>query len=399
MKALSDVIVLDFTHMLAGPFGTMLLADMGARTIKIEPPGAGEQTRRLQENHPDYSLHGMGSYMLTLGRNKESVAIDLKNSKGRALLHRLVQHADVVMNNFSPGVPKRLGIDHASLAAINPRIITCSLTGFGETGPEPNRPAFDMVAQGWSGGMSITGEPGQPPVRPGLPFADLNAGMFAAIGILGALHARETTGRGQHVDISMLDSQISLLTYMATMALMSGRDPVQLGNAHFGHTPYDSFRTKTGYLILAVVTDQQWRSLVEVLDAAALDDPAFATPAGRLEARPFITEQVQARLATDTCEAWLARLKAASVPAGPVNGFLQALNDPQVRARNMVVRVEHPLGGSMEEPGNPVKLSDTYEDTFAPPPLVGQHTDAVLRDLLGLESAEIAELRKAGAIG
>ena len=242
MQPLAGITVLDLTHMLSGPYGTMTLTDLGARTIKVEPPGKGEGTRELLAGHPDYSRDGMGAYFMTLNRSKESVCIDLKSDAGRAVFYDLVRHADVVFDNFGAGVPQRLKIDHATLAAINPRIITCSVTGFGETGPDTQRPAFDQVVQGMGGGMSITGRPDDAPVRGGIPIGDLGGGIFGAMGVLAALQARHVTGVGQHVDVSMLDAQISLLTYMATMHLMSGHVPGRIGNSHFVHVPYNTFR-------------------------------------------------------------------------------------------------------------------------------------------------------------
>ncbi len=399
MKALPDLLVLDFTHVLAGPYATMLLADLGARIIKIEPPGEGESTRKLLANDPEHSVAGMGAYFLTLNRNKRSVAIDLKSEEGRALVHRLAERADVAVNNFARGVPERLGIDHGTLSARNPRIVTCAITGFGENGPAADRAAFDMVAQGMGGGMSITGEAGGRPLRAGIPIGDLGGGLFAALGILAALHARTLTGRGQHVDISMLDGQISLLNYIATMALLSGHNPVALGNRHGVHVPYDTFQTSTRPLILAIIADNFWAALVEVLDVPALRDPAFATQPGRLARKDFITAAVQAALARESCEVWLERLGARRIPCAPVNDVLSALADPQVLARDMVATVDHPSGRSVKMPGNPVKLSETHEESFSPPPALGAHTDAVLAELLGLSAAEIAALRARRTIG
>jgi crotonobetainyl-CoA:carnitine CoA-transferase CaiB-like acyl-CoA transferase len=399
MKALSDIVVLDFTHMLSGPYGTMLLADLGAQTIKVEPLGAGEGTRKLLAKDPENSLKGMGAYFLTLNRNKRSICIDLKTEQGQAIARELAKKADVVFDNFSRGVMGRLGLSHEELSAINPRIITCSVTGFGETGPQPDRPAFDMVAQGMGGGMSITGEADGRPLRAGIPIGDLGGGIFGAMGVLAALHARERTGRGQHLDISMLDVQISMLNYMATMYFLSGQNPGGLGNGHFVHVPYDTFRTKTRSLILAIITDNFWASLVDLLDLPELRASRFETQPGRFAEREFINATIQAELEKDTCEAWLDKLHARRIPCAPVNDFQHALSDPQVLARDMVVTVEHPLGGSIKMPGNPIKLSETHAETFSPPPLIGQHTEEVLQSLLGLSEAEIASLRQHGIVG
>ena len=397
MKPLQDILVLDLTHMLSGPYATMALADLGARTIKVEPL-SGEGTRKLLATDPRNSLHGMGAYFLTLNRNKESVCIDLKSEQGLALFHELVRKADVVVNNFGPGVPQKLKIDYAALSAVNPRIITCSITGFGETGPSPNRPAFDQVAQGMGGGMSITGLPGGQPLRAGIPIGDLGGGMWGIVGILAALHARTITGRGQHVDISMLDAQISLLNYMATMYFLSGENPGPLGNGHFVHVPYNTFRTQDRWIIIAVIADSGWPGVVEALAMDELRNPEFLTQPGRWKHRDFINAKVQEGLLRNTCDHWLKEFAKHRVPAAPVNDFQNALDDPQVRARNMVVHVNHPLGGGTDMPGNPVKLSATPAETFTPPPLLGAQTSAVLRELLGHSDAELAALRARGVI-
>ena len=399
MRALEGVIVLDLTHMLSGPYGTMLLADLGARTIKVEPPGKGEGTRRLLETAPEFSRDGQGAYFVTLSRNKESVAIDLKSEAGLALFYDLVRKADVVVSNFGAGVTKRLKIDYPTLSAINPRIITCTISGFGETGPFPDRPAFDLVAQGMGGGMSLTGHADDEPLRAGIPIGDLAGGLFGALGILSALQARHTTGKGQNIDISMFDCQLSLLNYMGTMYLMSGQEPGRNGNGHFVHVPYNTFRTKTRHLIVAVIADNGWANLVDLLGDDELRKPEFAKQPGRLANKAFIEQRVQAAFEKETCEHWLEALAKARVPAAPVNELSHAFADPQALARNMKVTVPLVNGGSLEEPGNPVKLSDTYADTYTAPPTVGQHTKSVLRELLDLSPEKIAALKAAGVIG
>lgn len=398
MRALEDIVILDLTHMLSGPYGTMLLADMGARTIKIEPPGKGEGTRRLLEHDPDYSLHGMGAYILTLGRNKESVSVDLKSQAGLDLFYRLVEKSDVVASNFGYGVARRLGIDYETLSRINPRIITSSITGFGETGPAPDRPAFDLVAQGMGGGMTITGHPGEP-MRAGIPIGDLGGGLFSVIGILSALHARTLTGKGQHVDISMFDCQLSMLNYMATMFMMSGKQTEPNGNGHFVHVPYNTFRTKTRHIIIAVITDNFWQNLVDLLDDDALRQEAFLKQPGRLASKDFIEARIQQAFDREPCEYWLEQLAKRRIPAAPVNDFAHAFADPQALARNMKIDVTLPTGETVHQPGNPVKLSQTYDDVFTPPPTIGQNNDDTLRELLDLSSSDIATLRANGTIG
>jgi len=399
MRALEGLVVLDLTHMLAGPYGTMLLADLGARTIKVEPPGKGEGTRRLLENSHHYSRESMGAYFLTLCRNKESVAIDLKSEDGLKLFYELVRSADIVMSNFGAGVTKRLKIDFDHLAKINPRIITCCISGFGETGPAPDRPAFDLVAQGMGGGMSLTGYADGEPLRAGIPIGDLAGGMFGALGVLSAVQARHTTGRGQHVDISMFDCQLSLLNYMATMFLMSGISPGRSGNGHFVHVPYNTFRTKTRYLIIAVITDNFWVNLIDLLGDDALRREEFLGQPGRLANKAFIEERVQAAFEKESCEYWLEALAKYRIPAAPVNDLGFAFADPQAQARNMTVEVPLPGGGSVPTPGNPIKLSETYEDTYTAPPTVGRDTEAVLRELVKLDDAAIADLKNRRVIG
>jgi len=399
MRALQDIVILDLTHMLSGPYGTMLLADMGARTIKIEPPQAGEGTRRLLEHSEHFSRNGMGAYFLTLCRNKESVALDLKSEKGLEIFYGLVRHADIVMSNFGAGVTQRLKIDYPRLSEINPRIITCAVSGFGESGPDPARPAFDLVAQGMGGGMSLTGYDGGEPLRAGIPIGDLAGGLFGVIGILSALEARHKTGRGQHIDISMFDCQLSLLNYMATMYLMSGIPPGRSGNGHFVHVPYNTFRTRTRYLIVAVITDNFWTNLVELLDDDALRRPEFQMQPGRLANKAYIEERVQMAFERETCEYWLEALAKRRIPAAPVNDLGHAFSDPQAMARNMKIRVPLGDGSFVDAPGNPVKLSETYEDVYTPPPEIGQHTASILGEMLGLDERDLQALAKQGAIG
>jgi crotonobetainyl-CoA:carnitine CoA-transferase CaiB-like acyl-CoA transferase len=339
----------------------------------------------------------MGAYFLCLSRNRKSLVIDLKTAAGRELFYELVAHADIVCDNFSVGVTAKLGIDHDRLAAINPRIITCSVTGFGETGPGRNRTAFDQVVQAYGGNMSITGNDAEHPLRSGLPIADLGGSLFGLVGILTALYERERSGRGQHLDISMLDGQIAMMSYMATMYFLSGEDPEPIGNSHFVHVPYNSFRTRDGFIVIAVIFDEFWQSLLEVLGADDLRQPAFDHQPGRLANKALIEGRVGEIFATKTNAYWLERLEAVRIPCAPMNTFSQALADPQVRHREMVVEVGHPDGGRTHAPGNPIKLSRSDPATFDPAPTLGQHTDQVLTEWLGLDAAGIAKWREAGA--
>lgn len=396
--ALEHITVIDLTHMLSGPYGAMLLADLGARTIKVEPPGSGEGTRRLLETDPDYAADGMGAYYLTLNRNKESVCIDLKSGAGKAVFLDLVKQADVVFDNFSAGVPQRLGIDYASLSKVNPRIITCSVTGFGMTGPQTQRPAFDQVVQAMGGGMSITGTPETGPMRSGIPIGDLGGGVFGCVGVLAAIAERERTGCGQHVDVSMLDVQISLLNYMATMYLMSGHIPQGIGNAHFVHVPYNSYPTADGHVIVACIGDPFFERFADFIDLPALRKPEYLRQPARLAARAEIDSVVGEEFRKQTTAHWLEKLTAARIPCGPVNDFAQALSDPQVVARDMIVDVRLPSGRVVRMPGNPVKLSAARQGSFAPPPMLGEHTRSVLQDLLGYPPEKLDRLRAEGAI-
>ena len=381
-KPLEGIKMLDLTHMLSGPYGAMIIADLGADTVKVEPPNTGEGTRRLLEKDPNNSIDGMGAYFFTLNRNKRSITLDLKSDEGLRQFYELVKAADIVMNNFSAGVTKKLKIDYETLSEVNPRIITCTVTGFGETGPACKRPAFDQIAQALGGGMSITGNNPEDVIRAGIPIGDLGGGMFAVMGILAAINARHTTGRGQHVDISMLDCQLSMMNYMATMHSMSGDIPGPLGNSHFVHVPYNTFKTKTDMIVIACVGDQFWPPLLDLLEDEELRDSRFEFAPSRLKEKAYIEERINNVLINERAGYWLEKLENARIPCARVNNVSQAMSDPQIIARNMVVNLKHPLKGSAQVPGNPIKLSETNEDSYSPPPLLGAHNDEVLKEWL-----------------
>lgn len=397
-KPLEGIRILDLTHMLSGPYAGMILADLGAETIKVEPL-TGEGTRALLAKDPQHSFKGMGAYFLTLNRNKQSVCIDLKSEQGLSIFYDLVRAADVVLDNFSAGVPQKLKIDYEHLKDINPKIITCSISGFGQDGPNYKRPAFDQVVQGIGGGMSITGSDAENPGRAGIPIGDLGGGMFAVMGILAALQARHSKGHGQHVDISMLDCQISMLNYMATMHLLSGVNPEPLGNSHFVHVPYNTYRTSDGFIIVAVIFDSFWDNLVGLLNIDVLKDPKYKTQPGRLADKKLIDSTLDELFATNSTKHWVEQLSSVRVPCAPVNRFSDALSDPQVRHRKMVVDIPHPEGGTIEAPGNPIKLSADNGDTFSAPPLLGEHTEDVLDRVLGYSPERIAELLNQKIVG
>ena len=392
MKPLDGIKVIDLTHMLAGPYAGMVIADLGAEVVKVEPLNTGEMTRGLLKSDPDYSFKEFGAYFLTLNRNKKSVSLDLKTEEGLEVFHNLVKSADVILNNFSAGVVKKLKIDFDSLKSINPRIITCSITGFGETGPHSTRPAYDQIVQAYSGGMSITGPDVNTPTRAGIPIGDLGSGLYSVIGILSALLSREKTNTGQHIDMSLLDVQISLLTYMATMQTLSNIDPEPIGNAHFVHVPYNSFTTQNGFVVIAVITDAFWEALLDVVKVDSLRDPKFSKSIDRLKNQEFIESELNKVLCTKSSEFWIKELNDAKVPCGPINTFSQALSDEQVIHRNMIVEVEHPDGGKVKMPGNPVKLSYTDEVSYTPPPHLGAHTKQVLKEWGGYDENGIQSL-------
>jgi crotonobetainyl-CoA:carnitine CoA-transferase CaiB-like acyl-CoA transferase len=390
---LDGVTVLDLTRVLSGPYCTMILADMGARVIKIEQPGKGDDTRGWG---PPF-LEGESAYFLSINRNKESVTLDFKTPDGRAILDRLIAKSDVLVENFRPGTLAKAGFDYASLAERHPRLIYCSVSGFGQTGPRRHEAGYDAVLQAEGGLMSITGAPDGPPYRLGVAISDIVTGMFAAQGVLLALFARERTGRGQQVDVAMLDSVAALLTYQAGIYFATGSAPRRIGNRHPTIVPYETFAASDGEFVLAVGNDDQWRRFCA---AAGLDqdDQRFATNRLRVtryaELRPILTE----RLRTETRHSWIERLTTAGVPCGSVRELDEVFSDPQLAARQMVARVEHATIGTLQLLGIPVKLSQTPGAVRTAPPALGQHTVSVLEEDLGLSPAEIERLRRQRAI-
>jgi CoA:oxalate CoA-transferase len=372
---LDGVTVLDLSIFLAGPFCTQILADLGAEVIKVEAP-TGDPTRSL----PPYEHRGESAYFLSANRNKKSVVLDLTTAVGRAAATELAARSDVVVENFRPGVAAKLGMDWATLAPANPRLIGCSISGFGQDGPDAQRPAYDMVVQAISGGMSITGERGGRPVRSGLPIADLNAGQFAALAIAAALLERGRSGLGQYIDISMLDVQISLLSYQAAYHLIGGAEPGPQGRGHDSIPTYAAFLTRDQREVLVCAnTERMWTNLVDVLELAYLrDDPRYRTNADRHRNRDTLESLLERAFAIRDADPLLAALIAAGVPAAAVNTVGQALADPQVRSRGMVHSVQHTLGGSVELIGNPMRFSRSAQPEPVSPPTLGQHTEEIL---------------------
>ena len=392
MGPFHDITVLDLTRVLSGPYCTMLLGDLGARIIKIEQPGKGDDTRPWG---PPF-LNGESAYFLSINRNKESVTLDFKTPQGRALLDQLIAKADVVVENFRPGTLERMTLDYATLSKKYPRLIYCSLSGFGHSGPRSSEAGYDAVLQAEGGMMSLTGSPDAEPFRVGVAIADIVSGMFAAQGISAALYARERTGRGQLVDIAMLDAVAALLTYQAGIYFATGAPPVQLGNRHPTIVPYETFTASDGDFMLAVGTDDQWRKFCDV---AAIDPgDAFATNRGRVTGYKDLRPQVAAALRPRPRSYWIEKLRAVGVPCGSVRSLDEVFADPQIAAREMVVSMTHPAAGEIRILGSPMKLSDTPASQRTPPPTLGQHTDGVLQKDLGLSPAAVRELRASGVI-
>ena len=392
MTPLEGLTVLDLTRVLAGPYCTMLLADMGARVIKIEQPGKGDDTRGWG---PPF-VEGESAYFLSINRNKESVTLDFKRPEGRAILDRLIATSDVLVENFRPGTLAKLGLDYQTLAASHPGLVYASISGFGHTGPRSAEAGYDAVMQGEGGLMSITGAADGPPFRLGVAIADIVSGMFAAQGITLALFARERTGRGQQVDIGMLDSVAALLTYQAAIYFATGSAPSRMGNRHPTIVPYETFSAADGEFVLAVGNDDQWRRLCEAADIE--DDGRFATNRARVTRYEALKPMLDERLRRRTRADWIARLAAAGVPCGSVRDLREVFADAQLAARDMVATVNHPAIGSLRLLGAPIKLSETPASVRTAPPTLGQHTEAVLRTDLGMSASDLAALRASGVI-
>ena len=392
MTPLEGITVVDLTRVLSGPYCTMMLGDMGARVIKVEQPGKGDDTRGWG---PPF-INGESAYFLSINRNKESVTIDFKDPDGRALLEGLIAKADVLVENFRPGTLDKLELDYLSVAKRCPRLIYCSVSGFGHTGPRRKEAGYDAVMQAEAGLMSITGSADGPPYRLGVAIADIVTGMFAAQGITAALLARERTGRGQEVDIAMFDSVVALLTYQAGIYFANGAPPSRLGNRHPTIVPYESFPASDGDFVVAVGNDDQWRRFCEVTGFPA--DEGFATNRQRVTNYGQLKPALDALLGTRSRASWIGRLKAAGVPCGSVRDLHDVFSDPQTEARQMLVELEHAAAGMLKMTGTPLKFSDTPGSVRTPPPLLGEHTNAVLANDLGLERARIDQLRAKGVI-
>ncbi len=403
---LSNIRVLDLTRVLAGPWATQLLADFGAEVIKIEKPGTGDDTRGWG---PPFITNADGSrgdaaYFLSCNRGKWSVCVDMAKPEGQKIIRDLAATSDIVIENFKVGGLKKYGLDHESLRSAHPRLIYCSITGFGQEGPYAQRAGYDFMIQGMAGIMSITGQPdgapGAEPMKVGVAFADIFTGLYAVIGILGALYHRERTGEGQYIDMALLDSQVAVLANQALNYLVGGKAPTRLGNAHPNIVPYQTFQTSDGFIIIAVGTDRQFKEycrIIGVSDLAA--DPRFMTNRGRVENRaaliPLLVEPMKAR----TTSEWVEALESAAVPCGPINTIDHVFENPQVLARGLQIGLTRSDGVQVPGVANPIQMSGTPIEYDKPPPMLGDGTERVLGEILGLSAARISELRQAGIVG
>ena len=393
--ALAGVKVLDLTQIMAGPYCAMTLGDMGADVVKVEKPNGGDDARRMG---PPF-INGESAAFLGINRNKRSIVVDMRTDDGREIVQNLARRSDILLQNFRPGSLERMGLGYEQVREINPAIVYCTISGFGSTGPYARRGGFDLVAQGMSGLMSVTGHPGAPPAKVGVPICDLNAGAFAAIGVLTAYINRLRTGAGQHVDTSLLEGGIAYTFWESAMHFATGETPGPKGSAHRLTAPYQAFKTADGNINVGAANQANWERLCVAIGRDDLArDPRFANPSDRMDNLDALAATLEKTFARETSDHWLTALDAAGVPAGPIYSLDEVYADPQVRARDMVVETEHPIAGRVRNIGIPIKLSEPPGAFRRPAPTLGQHTDEVLREL-GVSDERVAELRAAGVVG
>ncbi len=394
-RLLEGIRVLDLSRIIAGPFCSQILGDMGAEVIKVEQPGVGDDSRTWG---PPFR-NGESVYFFCINRNKKSITVDMKDPRGRAIIRELARRSDVLLENFKPGTLAKLGLDWDVLRQDNPRLIFCAISGFGRSGPAALRGGYDVIVQAMGGLMSITGEPGGPPVKVGVAMTDICTALYAHGAILAALYARERTGEGQRIDLSLLETQIAALINIASSYLNAGEIPGKWGTAHVNIVPYQAFQMKDGYMIIGAANDRLWVKLCEAIGLPeAAHDPTYATNAQRVEHRAEIVRLLEARLATRTRKEWEAILAPLGIPCGPINRMDEVFADPQVQHLQMVLEAEHPQAETIRMVRNPVSFSRTPVDLRQVPPRLGEHTEAVLRDLLEYSAKEVAALRAAGVV-
>ncbi|CAG8869061.1 Acetyl-CoA:oxalate CoA-transferase [Pseudomonas fluorescens] len=406
MGALSHLRVLDLSRVLAGPWAGQILADLGADVIKVERPGSGDDTRAWG---PPFLKDAQGentseaAYYLAANRNKRSVTLDFTQPEGQRLVRELAAKSDIVIENFKVGGLAAYGLDYNSLKAVNPKLIYCSITGFGQTGPYAKRAGYDFMIQGLGGLMSLTGRPegedGAGPVKVGVALTDILTGLYSTVAILAALAHRDQQGIGQHIDMALLDVQVACLANQAMNYLTTGASPQRLGNAHPNIVPYQDFPTADGDFILTVGNDGQFRRFAEVAGQPQwADDPRFATNKQRVAHRAELVVLIRQATVFKTTAEWVSQLEAAGVPCGPINNLEQMFQDPQVKARGLAVSLAHPLAGSVPQVASPIRLSETPVQYRRAPPLLGEHTEAVLSELLGLDAGHLRQLRETGVL-
>lgn len=402
MHPLEGVRVLDLTRALAGPYCTMMLGDLGADVIKVERPGRGDDSRGWGPpfaGEPYGPYPGESAYFIAVNRNKRSLTANLKSPEGQEVMRRLAGVSDVLVENFRTGVLDRMGLGYEELHGLNPRLVYCSISGYGRTGPYAERPGYDVIIQAEGGMMAITGPEEGPPSRVGVPIVDITAGMFAATAVLAALRARDLTGEGQLVDVSLLDTQVALLANVASNYLVGGAEPRRLGNAHPNIAPYEAFPARDRWFALAAANERQWAVLCDVIGRPELkDDPRFATNGARVSNRPELVTVLNDVFAARDADEWLPDLREAGLPCGPINTVPDVFDHPQAQARDLALETEHPTAGPVRLTGFPYKLSQTPAEVRQPPPLLGQHTEEVLTELLDYTAAEVAGLREQGGI-
>jgi formyl-CoA transferase len=395
MLPLDDVLVIDLSRVLAGPYCTMMLADMGARVIKVEQPGSGDDTRTWG---PPFA-GGESAYYLSVNRNKLGITLNLKSERGRAILVELLKQADVLIENFKTGTMDSWGLGYETLHDSNPRLIYCNISGYGTDGPDAGKPGYDFILQAEAGLMSITGPVEGPPTKTGASLVDITTGMFAASGILSALHARQRTGAGQRVDVSLLESNVAWLANVGESCLVSGQRPQRHGNGHPTIVPYQTFHASDEYFALGVGNDTQFRKLCSVIGRPEFaNDARFAANPARVQNREALIPLLKTEFGKHTSAHWLAKFNEAGIPAGQIKNIDEVLTDPQVLHRQMVVEVPHPTAGTVKLLGVPYKFSDTPASVRFAPPLLGQHTQEVLSSMLGMNAGEIVALQAAGVV-
>ncbi|MCX7828260.1 MAG: CoA transferase [Thermanaerothrix sp.] len=395
MRPLEGVTVLDLTRVLAGPFATMMLSDMGARVIKVENPTGGDDSRAFAP-----MVNGESAYFMSINRGKESVAINLKHPEGKKLLLELVKKVDVLVENFKPGTMEKLGLGYSVLSEANPRLIYAASSGFGQYGPYSHLPAYDLIIQGMGGLQSITGQDEEHPTKVGSSMADILAGVFTVIGILGALRARDITGQGQMVDVAMLDCLVATLENAIARYVVTGNVPKPAGNDHPSIAPFATFESSDGFVNIAAGNDALWAKLCAVLGMEDfVEDPRFLTNSDRIRNWPELKAAINERIRTRSTAHWVEVLREANVPCGPINTVDKVISDPHVLARDMIVSLVHPVAGELKVPGIPIKFSKTPGKINGPAPLLGEHTGKVLAEFLSMGDGEVDQLKRQGVLG